>query len=233
MNTVELRRPAPTLPLQLADHHRITPTGDRRTFVYDGADTTVAVDVLVRRAGFDVDDVGPHRVAARAARALADTTGPGMRLLLVGLNPSLHAADKGYGFAGPGNRFWAAALASGLVSAPHDSRSALTVDRIGMTDLVKRPTTSARELTAAEYRAGLEELEAICAWLEPSGVCFVGLTGYRAARDRKAIAGVQPGHVGGSSAYVMPNPSGLNAHTSHDDLVGHFEGALALADRCG
>ena len=146
-------------------------------------------------------------VGSRAAwcnEALPDTVGPDMLVLLVGLNPSLHAADKGYAFAGPGNRFWPAALEAGLVTAAHDSHRALLVDRVGMTDLVKRPTGTAGDLASSEYRDGLR-IEWLCEWLAPAAVCFVGLTGYRAVRDARATAGWQDRRLGGSPVYVMPS----------------------------
>lgn len=229
MSRVRLDGPAPALPLRLADQHRARPVGDAVELVREGDEPPLPLARLATRAGFEVIATAPGRVTAVRARALPDTVGPGMRVLLVGLNPSLHAADAGYGFAGPSNRFWPAALAAGLVSTAHDSRAALVDDRVGMTDLVKRPSPSARELTAGEYRDGLAELAELCAWLRPPLVCFVGLSGYRAARDRRAVAGAQEAEVGGSAVYVMPNPSGLNAHTSHDDLVGHFRAVLELA----
>jgi TDG/mug DNA glycosylase family protein len=160
-------------------------------------------------------------------RTLPDTVGPGMRALVVGLNPSLHAADAGYGFAGPGNRFWPAAIAAGLVSTARDPLAALEADGVGMTDLAKRATARAAELDRDEYRAGLQRLDRLCEWLRPSVVCVVGITGWRAAAgDRTASLGVQSRGVGGCPVYVMPNPSGLNAHTDHDDLVRHFHAAL-------
>ena len=83
-----------------------------------------------------------------------------------------------------------------------------------MTDLVKRATPRADELTTAEYRAGLERVGRLCAWLRPGAVCFVGLAGWRAAADRKAVAGVQPETLGDTPVYVMPSTSGLNARTT-------------------
>ena len=67
-------------------------------------------------------------------------------------------------------------------------------------------------------------------WLRPGAMCFVGLTGYRTAVDRKAVAGAQPDPFGGVPAYVMPNPSGLNAHTNPTELADHLRAAAALAD---
>ena len=196
------------------------------------------VDVLVG-AGFEVDDVAEDRGAtaqfvvarARRLRTLPDTVGPGMQLLVCGLNPSLYAADRGVGFARPGNRFWPAARAAGLVAVDRDPLGALVRDGIGMTDLVKRATRGAAELDAAEYRAGTARLERLVRWLRPGAVCFVGLAGWRAAVDRNAVAGEQPGGFAGVPAYVMPSTSGANARTSLDDLVEHLEAAAALEAR--
>ena len=84
-------------------------------------------------------------------RTLPDTVNSKMRLLVVGLNPSFHAADAGYGFAGPGNRFWSAARDAKIVTKERDPLYALQVDRVGMTDLAKRPTSRASELTDLDY----------------------------------------------------------------------------------
>ncbi|MGH9186707.1 MAG: methyltransferase domain-containing protein, partial [Acidimicrobiales bacterium] len=130
------------------------------------------LDVVVG-AGFVIDEVLERTnrrgevvldVMAARARRLADTVGPGMGLLLVGLNPSLYAANAGVGFARPGNRFWPAIRAAGLVTRDRDPRHALRVHRIGMTDLVKRATVGAAELTADEYRDGLRRVERLAAW---------------------------------------------------------------------
>jgi TDG/mug DNA glycosylase family protein len=149
---------------------------------------------------------------------------------MCGLNPSLHAVEAGVGYVTPGNRFWPAMLAAGLVTRDRDWEHALRVHRIGMTDLVARATPRAAELSPEEYRAGLVELESKCARYEPGAVCFVGLAGWRAAVDRKAVAGVQERRVGGRPVYVMPSTSGLNAATPLAVLVDHLHAAAALAD---
>ena len=165
-----------------------------------------------------------------STRPLADRIGPGLRLLMVGLNPSLHAADAGIGYVTPGNRFWPAMLEAGLITRDRDPDHALRVHRIGMTDLVARASPRANELTVAEYRAGLEELEVKCERWPPGAVCFVGLAGWRAAVERRAVAGPQERLVGGRPAYVMPSTSGLNAATPLAQLVDHLRAAAALAD---
>ena len=172
------------------------------------------------------------RARATRLRSLPDTVGPGMRLLVCGLNPSQYAADRGVGYARPGNRFWAAARQAGLVTRPHEPVHALTAHGLGMTDLVKRATPRAEVLTRDEFRDGAGRVARLVEWLRPAAVCFVGLQGWRAAVDRGAVAGVQPGSFGGRPAYVMPSTSGLNAHASLDELVGHLRAATALGDGC-
>ena len=191
-------------------------------------------DVLTG-AGFTVVDCAPDpaepfwlHARVQRARTLPDTVGPGMRLLVCGLNPSIYAADAGVGFARPGNRFWPAALAAGLVSRDRDPRHALNHHSIGMTDLVKRATARADELTRDEYRAGSERVERLVRWLRPGAVCFVGLAGWRAAIDRRARAGVQPEDFGGVPAYVMPSTSGLNARVPLEELTDHLRAAADL-----
>ncbi|HTZ09623.1 MAG TPA: methyltransferase domain-containing protein [Acidimicrobiales bacterium] len=189
-------------------------------------------DVVVG-AGFELESVGVHdevvRVRARRGRTLPDTVGPGMRLLLVGLNPSVYSADAGVGFARAGNRFWGAAVAAGMTARPRDPWHLLRVHGVGMTDVVKRATPRAAELTPDEYRAGMGRVERLVTWLEPGAVCFVGLGAWRAARDRGARAGIQPEGLGGRPVYVMPSTSGLNAHATPAVLAEHVRAALALA----
>jgi TDG/mug DNA glycosylase family protein len=184
---------------------------------------------VVTGAGFDVERtevVGDAAwVRARRARTLPDFVGPGIRLLVCGLYPSLVAADAGYGYAGATNRFWPAALAAGLVSRARDPFHALAVDRVGMTDLVKRATPRADLLRASEYTGGVHRVRALVEWLRPGAVVFVGLAGWRAAVDRNARPGLQPDGFAGVPAYVMPSTSGLNARTSLAELVDHLRRA--------
>jgi TDG/mug DNA glycosylase family protein len=194
------------------------------------ADVLVGAGFAVDRCAVDAAD--PFWLEARITRArtLPDTVGPGMRLLMCGLNPSVYSADAGVGFARAGNRFWPAALAAGMVTRDRDSRHALLHHGVGMTDLVKRATARADELTADEYRAGLGRVDRLARWLRPGAVCFVGLAGWRAAVDRKARAGEQPATCGGRPVYVMPSTSGLNARTPPAELAEHLRAAARLAD---
>ncbi len=175
-------------------------------------------------------DDGPTRLTAQATRAhtLADTVGPDMRVLMCGLNPSLHAADAGFGFSRPGNRFWPAALAAGLVSIDRDPVHALIHHGVGMTDLVKRASARADGLTTTEYADGLARIRRLAAWLQPQVVCFVGLAGWRAATDRRARPGLQSERLGGRPIYVMPNTSGVNASSTLTDLTEHLRAVVAL-----
>jgi TDG/mug DNA glycosylase family protein len=182
---------------------------------------------VVGGAGFEIDafvDDGEEWIDIEATRArmLPDTVGPGMRALFVGLNPSIYSADANAGFARPGNRFWPAALASGMVTRTHDPFHALRVDGVGMTNLVRRPTTGADELSRDEYVAGVERLARLVAWLPPKVLCFVGLTGYRVAVDKRAQLGWQDEQFAGTRTYVMPNTSGLNAHAKPADFADHM-----------
>ena len=187
-------------------------------------------------AGFDVDPGSvvvsgdELRLSSVRARTLADTVGPGMRLLMCGSNPSFHSADANQGYFKAGNRFWKAALASGLVTKDRDSLDAFRSHGMGMTDLVKRPTRTAGEVVPHEYRRGLGRLERLVAWLQPKAVCLVGLGGWRVAADPRAQPGIQEAQLGGRPVYVMPSTSGLNARTSLDELSDHLRAAMAVAD---
>ncbi|MFA5884056.1 MAG: mismatch-specific DNA-glycosylase [Acidimicrobiia bacterium] len=231
-----LRVPPEALPLALVSVHAALAVGARWTASFTGWDAD-ALRAVVEGGGFTVELIASGRgrlqVDAVRARTLPDYVGPGLRLVVVGLNPSLYAADAGVGFARPGNRFWPAALEAGLVTRDRDPWHTVRVDRVGMTDLVKRASVGAAELTRDEYRTGLERVEHLASWLRPGAVCFLGLAGWRAAADRKAVAGEQPRTLGGVPVYVMPNPSGLNAHDTVASLADHLRAAMTLADSSG
>jgi double-stranded uracil-DNA glycosylase len=206
------------VPLALWHLHRTTPVGQRvRVRLPAGA----CHDFLLEGAGFSSDGV--------RLRTLADCVGPGLRLLVCGLNPSLYAADAGIGFARPGNRFWPAMLAARLAIVDRDPLALLVDRRIGMTDIVKRATVGAGELEPEEYVHGVGRLDRLVGWLQPAAVCFLGFDGWRTAVDRRAVAGWQARRLGGRPVYVMPNPSGLNAHTNVAALAAHFTSAVTSA----
>lgn len=224
-----------TLPLLLAQHHAALPVGGELFVEVDDLDEQLVEDLLVG-AGFDVEgrprSPGPAQsaaVRARRAWSLPDTVGPSMRLLVCGLNPSPAAADSGVGFFRPGNRFWPAAIAAGVVGSDRQPRAALVDDHVGMTDLVKRTTARAAALAPEEYRSGMARLERLVRRWPPGAVVFVGLAGWRAAVDRHAGAGVAERTLAGVPVYVMPSTSGLNAGTSQAELVEHLRAAHRLA----
>ena len=98
-----------------------------------------------------------------------------------------------------------------------------------MTDFVKRATRTAAEVTRAEYEAGFARVSGIAEWLRPGAVCFVGLSGWRTVVDRHAVAGRQPGSVGGRPVYLMASTSGLNARMPVGELTEHLAAAWNLA----
>lgn len=144
---------------------------------------------------------------------LPDLLGPGMRVLFVGFNPSVRAARLGHYYAGRGNRFWDLLAASGLTPRRlHWSEDDRLLDfGIGVTDLAKRPTRAAAEVTAAEYRAGALRLDALVRATRPRVVAYNGKGVYlRATRLVQAEWGLQPvQRVEGVDDFVLPSPSGL------------------------
>jgi double-stranded uracil-DNA glycosylase len=240
--TGHLDVPHRRLPLALWDLHRALSIGapiELRLRTGQGDGTGLSAERLMDRvagAGLEVESRGgivsdkELRLRAVRGRTLADTVAEGMRLLVCGVNASFHSADAGVGYARPGNRFWPAALAAGIVTRDRDPLAALLERRVGMTDFSKRPTRTAAEVTVGEYRHGYARLERLVEWLQPGAVCFVGLSGWRAAVNPKAVAGIQPERVGGRPAYVMPSTSGLNARSSLGDLTEHLVAAAELSD---
>lgn len=209
------------LPLWLARLHQAVPAGTALRLSIEGK-LPVSMDTLIEGAGFA--DNGQNVIRQRT---LPDLVSPGMRLLISGLNPSLRAADAGVGFVTKGNRFWPAMMAAGLVTADRKPAEALLMHGVGFTDLAKRATAKADELTPAEFAAGLSRLDRLCTWLRPKTLVMVGLTGWRHATDRSASAGWQETRLGDTPVYLMPNTSGLNTHVSLDQLTEHFLEAAA------
>lgn len=188
---------------------------------------------LLEGAGFaDVRiDRGRRRrfwlwIRAVRARTLPDYVRPRLDVLFCGLNPSLLSAETGVPYGRPGNRFWPAAVRAGLCERERNPWDALRRG-VGFTDLVKRPTRSASELSAAEYVAGIERLESCVRFFRPRVLCFVGLDGWRRAVDRRAVTGWIEGGFAGRPAYLMPSTSGLNAHAKPRSFVRHFRTATA------
>lgn len=161
-----------------------------------------------------------------------------LRLLFVGINPGLWTAATQTHFAHPGNRFYPALLRAGVLTTPVDPSAGMTAaDRdafrdlgMGITNLAARATARADELTADELRVGGERLRALVAERRPAVVAVAGITAYRTAfGDRRARSGEQPDGWGTSRVFVVPNPSGLNAHETVDTLAEAYAGAARAA----
>ncbi|HEX8629238.1 MAG TPA: G/U mismatch-specific DNA glycosylase [Catenuloplanes sp.] len=166
-----------------------------------------------------------EQLAAAADRTIADVAGPGLRVLFCGINPSLYSAATGHHFGRPGNRFWPALHRSGFTPRqlrPAEQRELLTYG-LGITNVVARATARADELSAGELVAGGRILTDTVARLRPGWLAVAGITAYRTAFGRpKARLGRQDDTVAGVPVWVLPNPSGLNAHFSIDGLAERF-----------
>ena len=171
-------------------------------------------------------------------RTLPDTVGPGLRLLFVGINPGLHTVAVQAPFARPGNRFYPALYLAGITDRVIDASAGLReadrahlVDRgVGVTSLVKAATRRADELTRAQLVEGAAELEQRVAALAPTVVAMLGVTAYRTAFARpKTAVGPQLETLGGARLWVVPNPSGLNAHETVASLAAAYREAAVAA----
>jgi TDG/mug DNA glycosylase family protein len=145
------------------------------------------------------------------------------------------SAARGHHFARPGNRFWPALHLAGLTPrrlTPDEDRELLD-SGLGVTNLVDRPTRAAAELDPAELRAGADALADLVARYRPRVVAVLGITAWRQALGRpRAVLGRQPERIGGAETWVVPNPSGLNAHHQLPDLARRY-GVLGEAARAG
>jgi double-stranded uracil-DNA glycosylase len=165
-----------------------------------------------------------------------------LRLLFVGINPGLWTAATQSHFARPGNRFYPALLRAGIITSPIDPAAGMTdEDRdvlrrqgIGITNVAPRATARADELTTAELREGGERLRALVAERRPVVVAVAGITAYRTAfGEPRARVGEQPARWGASRVFVVPNPSGLNAHETVATLARAYAEAAVAAGVLG
>lgn len=175
-----------------------------------------------------MEGIKPTRaeLLASAGKSIPDLVATGLSILFVGINPGLYTAWSGHHFARPGNRFWPALHASGLTSRllhPSESQELLALG-IGITGFVRRATATAAELTDEEYRAGGRRIRALVKRVRPHCVCVLGLTAYRTGFDQpKAKLGPQPEPMYGATVWLLPNPSGLNAHFQLADYARWFK----------
>ncbi|NUR30637.1 MAG: G/U mismatch-specific DNA glycosylase [Catenulispora sp.] len=160
------------------------------------------------------------------ADKIDDVIAPNLAVLFCGINPGLMSAAKGFHFARPGNRFWPALHRSGFTPRQlrPDEQLELLQYGLGITNVVARPTAGAAELKPEEYRTGGALLRAKVTEFRPRWLAVVGIGAYRVAFDApKAVTGRQAETLGDTGLWVLPNPSGLNAHWTTPKLVEAFQ----------
>lgn len=164
-------------------------------------------------------------VAAARGRTVPDVIAPGLSVLFCGINPGLYSGATGHHFARPGNRFWPALHAAGFTDRllrPWEEQILLQ-HQLGVTNLVAGATASAAELTADQLRKGRQQLARKIRRYRPRCVAVLGIGAYRVAFDHpRAGIGQQPEQLETAALWVLPNPSGLNAHHQLAELVAAF-----------
>ena len=164
---------------------------------------------------------------------MRDLIRPGLSVLFCGINPGLYTAAVGHHFARPGNRFWPALYAAGFseqLLSPFDEHELLPRG-YGITNLVRRASATADQLSRDELLAGGKQLTAKVRRYKPKFLAVLGLTAYRAAFARpKAVIGRQDEMISSTSIWVLPNPSGLNAHYQAKQLAELFSQLKSAAD---
>lgn len=170
---------------------------------------------------------GPSKgeIAKAKNRTIQDVIAPNLKILFCGINPGLYSAAVGHNFARPGNRFWPTMFKAGFTGrllSPYEERKLLEYG-YGITNIVKRATASADELSKEELIEGAKKLKSRVRRYAPEYLAVVGLTAYRTAfKSPKAIIGLQEEKIANTRIWVLPNPSGLNAHHQLPDLIQYF-----------
>lgn len=174
----------------------------------------------------------PAEIANAKDRTILDVVPPRGGVLLSGINPGLYSAATGWHFARPGNRFWAALHRSGFTDrllTPAEQHL-LPSYGLGITNLAARATATAAELTARELAEGGAILDEFVREHAPRMVAVLGVTAYRTAFGRpKAVIGPQDLTLGGARLWILPNPSGLNAHYTVETLAEEFRAVRRAA----
>lgn len=186
-----------------------------------------SVTVLSLGGGLMNRPVRPSRedLYAAANKRVPDVIASDLKVLFCGINPGLYSAAVGHHFARPGNRFWPTLFAAGFTPRLlwPEEQSELLQHGYGITNLVERASASASELSAEELRAGCLRLESKVKHYRPDRVAILGIAAYRTAFQRPdATLGRQVETLDGVTTWVLPNPSGLNAHYQLRDLVRLF-----------
>jgi TDG/mug DNA glycosylase family protein len=167
----------------------------------------------------------PRELRQARRRTLPDVLQDGLHVLFCGINPGLYSTAVGHHFGRPGNRFWKALHGSGFTArefSPFED-TALLSHGLGVTNLCPRTTARADELRKTELLRGAAELAAKAARCRPGVVALLGIGVYRLAFSRpRAVLGLQDEDLGGAPVWVLPNPSGLNAHYGVAELTRQF-----------
>ncbi len=176
----------------------------------------------------------PEELRAAIGRSMPDLIAPGLRVLFCGINPSLYSAVVGYHFARPGNRFWPTLHAAGITRrllAPSEQEELLALG-YGITNVVDRATATADQLAPKELVKGGRRLVTKVRRYRPRFIALLGISAYRAAFGRPdATLGLQPETLEDSRLWVLPNPSGLNAHYQLKDLARLFRELRRAAEQ--
>jgi double-stranded uracil-DNA glycosylase len=166
-----------------------------------------------------------EEVANAKNKTIQDVIAPNLKILFCGINPGLYSAAVGHNFARPGNRFWPTMFKAGFTErllSPDEQRKLLEFG-YGITNIVERATASADELSKEELIEGAKKLKSRVRRYAPKYLAVVGLTAYRTAfRSPKAMIGLQEEKIANTLIWVLPNPSGLNAHHQLPDLITYF-----------
>jgi TDG/mug DNA glycosylase family protein len=175
-----------------------------------------------------------QQLIAAEGKTVRDVIAQRLRVLFCGINPGLYTAAVGHHFARPGNRFWPALFAAGFTDhlvSPFAERELLE-NGYGITNVVMRATATADQLTREELRAGGKQLAGKVRRYKPAFLAVLGLGAYRAAWERaKAAIGRQEETIGETVIWVLPNPSGLNAHYQAQELARLFGDLKIAVDR--
>lgn len=173
-------------------------------------------------------------LAAAAGKTVPDVIAPGLAVLFCGINPGLYSGAVGHHFARPGNRFWPVLRWAGFtnrVLSPFQERE-LLLRGYGITNIVRRATAAADELTEEELVRGSRQVGAKVRKYKPLFLAVLGIDAYRKAwRRPHANPGRQPERIGNAVVWVLPNPSGLNAHYQLEELVRVYRELRLAASR--
>ena len=176
----------------------------------------------------------PEQLEAARDKTIKDVIAPGLNVLFCGINPGLYSGATGHHFARPGNRFWPALHRSGFTPrllSPFEERELLSLG-LGVTNIVARTTAQAGELTTQELHEGGVRLQRKVRRHRPRWLAVLGLTAYRSAFSEKGgVVGPQDRTIGSTRIWLLPNPSGLNAHYQLPDLAREFRKLRKAAER--